>query len=146
MGIINANEIFENISLREVYNATARKVNLYVDGENMRFKGMTKTNRESDNAEERIARGSFAYIESLRQRLIAYLFRANGVCDFKNTFVFMDGKRPGNKITRVIDNTINHSIVRETLIKCCESHPNYTPVVLDYGESELFMYINRDRE
>ena len=163
MGIANCNKLFENINLRGLYNggnwpkASNGRINLYVDGENIRFKGMTNSNVESDNAERRIAQDAFAYLDRIRQRLTTHLFRRRYVDsgatsahrtkrDFDKVYVYMDGRRPHNKVTRIVNVTVDHSIIRNALMDICRMHaPLYEVVLLEYGESELFMYADRDK-
>ncbi|UDM55395.1 Fen-1 [Phenacoccus solenopsis nudivirus] len=140
MGIANFAKIFER-NPRGVYNARGKVVNLYVDGENLRFKGMTQKNRNRTNAEESIGRDAFFYLDSIQRRLSNYLN-----VKFQTIYVYMDGARPHNKCKRPVTDSFDHSVIRETLKSICASRePLYQVVQLDYGESELMMYKQRDR-
>jgi len=136
-----------------------------VDGENLRFKGMSADNLQRDNAELLIAQDSFNYMDRVRQRLATHLF-GKQYCgttlsdtattetsvasrkrrDFDNVYVFMDGQRPRNKVIRTTRIQVDHGLIRCALMAKCRDHaPLYKVVELVYGESELFMYLNRDR-
>lgn len=139
MGIGGGSQIIE-ILPNGLYNRNDLKcLNLYVDGELIRYKGQFKSNMVARCPEEAIAHSSFLYLRQRVDMLNNYLGKT-----FNNIYVFMDGKRVQNKIQRVYHSGINDFETRNYFKHLCHDN-KYTVVQLDEGESELQMYIKRDK-
>lgn len=139
MGIGGGTQIVELLP-RGLYNGQKLKVlNLYVDGEFIRFKGHFESNLTSRCPEEAIAQSSYSYLKKRILMLVNYFGKT-----FTNTYIFMDGKRVQNKIERVYHSGVNDYEIRTYFKRLC-SENKYTVVQLEDGESELHMYLKRDR-
>jgi len=114
-------------------------MNLYVDGEFVRFKGLTEGNKTQRNAEESIATEATKYLNVRILRLSKYLKKS-----FDNVYIYMDGKRVSNKGTRVYDSDVDTGLIRIIFKQQCECY-GYRVVQLNSGEGELQMYLDRDR-
>lgn len=113
--------------------------NLYIDGELVRFKGMTDQNKTQRNAEEAIARDGVKYLKNRISIIETYFGKT-----FDNIIVFMDGKRVHNKETRVYDTDVDVGLIRFIFKEACERE-RYHVKQLEFGEGELQMYIQRDK-
>lgn len=121
-------------------SAASDVVNLYVDGELIRYKGLTDHNKTQRDAEAQVATTSFNYLKTRVDRLSAYF----NIQKFTSVYVYMDGKRVSNKVVRTYpDEGLDVSTIRRVFKNLCESF-GYKVVQLEYGESELQMYIRRD--
>lgn len=139
MGVGGGSQIIEFLP-NGVYNGDClNSTNLYVDGELVRYKGQYESNMVARCPEEAIAQSSFLYLQKRVMMLVNYLGKT-----FNNVYVFMDGKRVENKIERVYNSGFNNYDIRNFFKRICSDN-NYRVVQLETGESELQMYIQRDR-
>ncbi|ATY70194.1 polh/gran [Tomelloso virus] len=139
MGIKNgAPNIIANIRCG-LYNTGAQKYKINVDGELMRYKGMIELNLCKNNAEEAIAATSFDYMKKLIDNI--ELLRGYRACE---VIVFMDGARVANKESNRADFKYDVGLIRLTFKLICSEY-GYTVNELQHGESELQMYLQRDK-
>lgn len=139
MGILNGNVIASNFK-NGLYNRTPESYDVYVDGELMRYKGMTSDNLTRHDAEHGIANSSFQYLCRLIRQLEEHLNkRPNRV------IVYMDGKRVTNKVSHTTDFQLDASLIRTLFIRLCIEAGMFVNH-LDQGESELQMHIKHDKE
>lgn len=134
-----AQKLIENLR-RGLYNRRVQHYQIYVDGELMRYKGMVASNMACHNACEAIATTGFDYMMSLIE-CIQDLFpcRADGV------IVYMDGQhRVKNKVVRVSSQPFDVDIIRNIFKGKCLMNGMEIVELLE-GESELQMYLQRDR-
>lgn len=139
MGIYNGTSII-SVLPPGLYNRTnIKSANLYVDGEFVRFKGQFERNLTERNAEEAVAATSFHYLADRVNLLATYIGRT-----FNSVYVFMDGKRPINKVQRAHNSFLNERETKNIFKIMCRDH-GFIVVQLETGESELQMYLRRDR-
>lgn len=124
-----------------LYRKDAKKIKLYVDGENLRHKGKISVNTLLHVPEPAIAKTSVDYLYGL-VLMLERIFRVS--IDPSNVIVFMDGKRVANKCARP-SSQFKESFIRNEFMRCCENC-GFTVKRLLYGESEMQMYAQRDRE
>lgn len=124
---------------RGLYHKKAKNFNIYVDGELMRYKGMIDENLSKTNAEEAIACSSFQYLKRMVNSIEDLL---GGRAKFVK--VFMDGARVNNKETKRSEFHFDACLIR-TLFKRLCALQHYSVDDLQYGESELQMYLTRDK-
>lgn len=139
MGILNGSLLLDRFYNGLYKRYYVKSMNLYVDGEFVRFKGLTEGNKTQRNAEEAIATEATKYLNVRILRLSKYLKKS-----FNNVYIYMDGKRVSNKVTRGYDNDIDTGLIRIMFKKQCECY-GYRVVQLNTGEGELQMYLERDR-
>lgn len=140
MGIKNgAPEIISNIR-RGLYNKRAKVYKIIVDGELMRYKGMIENNLTKHNAEEAIAATSFDYMKNMIDEIEVH-------CGYKakEIIVYMDGSRVFNKESNRSDFRFDASLIRTVFKSICYEY-GYTVRELAHGESELQMYLQRDKD
>lgn len=141
MGILGCNAILTDPRiLRGLYHARATRYNIYVDGELIRFKGMTNDNLTHRFVEETIARASHTYLQRLLNRVQRHLSKKPQL-----VMVYMDGERVINKTERKNVYEFDVALVRSVFVKLCRES-GYAVCLLTQGESELQMYLRRDRE
>lgn len=140
MGIKNGSKFYELFQYG-LYNKHPKNCNIYVDGEYIRHKGKTLDNTSLPNPEENIARSSFDYLNNIKNIIEQFTKR---IITPDKIFVYMDGKRIINKVTRSKDNRFDDSIIRETFIRLCAQY-GFTVCRLVDGEAELQMYLTRDK-
>lgn len=121
------------------YNKHAPTYNIVIDGEFMRHKGMVKYLDSNLTREVSMARKAFAYVCNLICKIQNHLEKAPA-----RIVIYMDGKRIPNKEVRVSATNYNRQLLRQTFIDCCEN-AFYEVVQLQEGESELVMYLERDK-
>lgn len=139
MGILNGNVIVGTFK-RGLYNRTPQSYEVYVDGELMRYKGMTSDNLSRHDAEHGVANSSFMYLCRLINQLEAHL----GKKPYQVT-VYMDGKRVTNKLSHVTDFQLDASLIRNLFIRLCIEAGMFVNH-LEYGESELQMHMKHNCE
>lgn len=139
MGILNRGMITDKFNNGLYKRTYCNYSNLYIDGELVRFKGMTDQNKTQRNAEEAIARDGVKYLRNRVNLLESYFGKT-----FDGIFVYMDGKRVHNKETRVYDTDVDIGLIRSTFKDACERE-HYRIVQLTSGEGELQMYLQRDK-
>lgn len=141
MGIKNGGNTILSFMQRGLFaNRDIKKYAIYVDGELMRYKGMTEQNLCSHNAEEAIANTSFQYM----QRLIRDIINMIGSRP-QDVYVYMDGARVNNKCAQALNFNFDASQIRAIFRMQCEDY-NYIVRALQYGESELQMYLQRNQD
>lgn len=148
MGINNGN-LFYPLFQRGVYNKNAKKINVYIDGECIRHKGKIAEKHSAQKPEEKkmkigseesIAIDAFHYMLGLYRKLT---FKLSGQLKASNVFVYMDGERVANKIVR-IPSEYDEKLIRSKFIEICQMN-SFNVIELKYGESELMMYMDRDK-
>lgn len=139
MGILNGNIIL-NTFQRGLYNRFATNYEIRVDGELLRYKGMTGANMAKHDAEHAVANGSFTYLCRLINQLEIHLGKKP-----HQVTVYMDGKRVTNKIIHATNFQLDASLIRNIFTKMCEGAGMFVEN-LEYGESELQMHIKRNQE
>lgn len=140
MGILNGNVIVGRFK-EGLYNRTPESYEVYVDGELMRYKGMTSDNLTKHDAEHAVANSSFLYLCRLIRQLEEHLDKKPYQVN-----VYMDGKRVTNKVAHTTDFQLDASLIRNLFIRLCIESGMFVNH-LEHGESELQMHIkhNRDR-
>lgn len=139
MGIGGGSQIIQ-LMPKGLYNRNRLvSTNLYVDGELVRYKGQYESNMVARCPEEAIAKASFLYLCSRTAMLATHFGKT-----FTNKIVYMDGSRVQNKIERIHQSNVNDYDTRKFFKQMCLVN-NYKVVQLDVGESELQMYIQRDK-
>lgn len=138
MDTTNRSAIIEHFFNGLYKRSRCERSNLYVDGELVRFEGMTDQNTTRRNAEECIAREAVKYLKTRVERLIEYF-----EMPFDNIFVYMDGARVDNKESRTCNTDVDVGLIREIFKENCQRE-SYLVVQLEYGKSELQMYLQRD--
>lgn len=139
MGIKNGGSTILSFIQRGLYQKTAKHYGIYIDGELMRYKGMIESNLTAHNAEEAIAVTSFLYL----QRIIENIQKFVGT-PAHDVYVYMDGKRVNNKCAQVLNFNFDASHIRSLFARQCMDI-GYNVKMLQHGESELQMYLERDR-
>lgn len=140
MGILNGSVIVDYF-LRGRYNARRpARYNVYVDGELMRYKGMVTENLSRHDAEEAIAHTSITCLMRILSTIEQYLGGKP-----ESVFVYMDGARVTNKVVNRPEFKFDASLIRQTFATFCRDFGMHIRQ-LDYGESELQMYLQRDTE
>lgn len=140
MGILNGSVIVDYF-LRGRYNARRPiRYNVYVDGELMRYKGMITENLSRHDAEEAIAHTSISHL----MRILSTIEQRFGGKP-ESIFVYMDGARVTNKVVNRPEFKFDASLIRQTFATFCRDFGMHIRQ-LDYGESELQMYLQRDIE
>lgn len=117
-----------------------RTVTIYVDGELIRYKGMTQDNLTCHEAEEAIADTSYRYLASLKNDIETHLRHR-----VTEVVVYMDGERVINKTTDRPSFRFDAGVIRRLFGSQCTAN-GMRMVWLDEGESEIQMYLNRNRE
>lgn len=112
---------------------------IYVDGELIRHKGMIAQNLVQTHPEEAIAHTSFKYLNNLVSSVERHLKRSP-----KQVIVYLDGKRVRNKITNRPEFSYDSGLIRNVFKLLCVE-VGFVIKELEYGESELMMYLERDR-
>lgn len=138
MGIKNGSTII-NFVQRGLYNKNPKTYNILVDGELMRYKGMNDDNITKHNTEEAIAATSYDYLRRTIKTIELWIGRKTD-----SVIVYMDGARVLNKVTNRADFDYDAALIRTVFKMLCREH-GYTVIELDYGESELQMYLNRNK-
>lgn len=118
---------------------------IYIDGELMRYKGMVATNLSLHNACEAITNTSFSYMMNM-VRAIDQLINTNDAQ--RHIVVYMDGRqRVRNKVirTNTSTNQFDTQLIRDLFTAKCVMSGCITIKALQEGESELQMYLQRDR-
>lgn len=124
-----------------LYNKNAKNIKIYVDGELIRHKGKTKDNIEKPEPEQFIAMSSFKYLINIIRKIESIVKITIKPTD---VHVFMDGNRVLDKIFRKSDPRFKDSIIKQCFVSLCVNY-NYNVVRLIDGESELQMYLLRDK-
>nr|AHW98242.1 flap endonuclease [Nilaparvata lugens endogenous nudivirus] len=138
MGILDGYTIVNHFT-QGLYNKKPKHYNVYVDGKLMRYKGMIAENLTLPAPEEAIAHTSFQSLV----RILAALDTHLGL-PYSKVFVYMDGERVRNKTCDRPMFPYDTSLIRTTFKHYCIDL-NYTVIELNYGESELQMYLDRDK-
>nr|WOJ45343.1 polh/gran [Apis mellifera nudivirus] len=121
-----------------LYVRTPKSYNIYVDGELIRYKGMVTENLTKTDAELAIARTSFLYLRKLLESVEMHLHKRSS-----RTIVYMDGARVANKVADRPEFMFDASLIRSTFSAYCLDN-GIEMRHLEYGESELQMYLMRD--
>lgn len=138
MGIKNGSSLMPFIRTG-IYNRKAANYKIIVDGEFMRYKGMTESNLTKHNLEEAVAASSYDYLHKTLHTIEMLLgHRASGI------IVFMDGSRVMNKETSRADFNFDVQLIRTIFKSLCQEH-GLAVNELHHGESELQMYLQRDK-
>lgn len=121
-----------------LYNHNIKQYNIYIDGELMRYKGLSDDNLLS--SPECIAQLAHNYMVGIISDITKMFGKmALGV------FVYMDGpKRVRNKTLARAEYTMNTEIIRAYFKDICKN-TGFPIVELDCGEAELTMYLQRDQ-
>lgn len=139
MGIHGRGIILEHI-VCGAYNKRGKKRALYVDGELVRYRGMCQDNMNKYNAESEIAMTSFGYLKNLKSVIETH------ICEPIDTIVvYLDGRRLVQKVKRPTEERLNQNLVRDLFKELC-TNEGYTVNQLANGESELQMYLKRNKE
>lgn len=112
--------------------------NIYVDGELIRYKGMIVENLTRSDAELAIAHTSYLYLRRLLGSVECHLGKRA-----ERIVVYMDGARVANKVTDRPEFMYDASLIRSTFSAYCLDN-GIEMRHLEYGESELQMYLMRD--
>lgn len=139
MGIKNGAPSIVQIFRNGLFNTRADNYKIIVDGELMRYKGMIENNLKKHNAEEAIAASSFDYMKNIIRQIELFIGKKS-----KDVVVFMDGCRVFNKESGRADFHFDAGLIRHIFKNLCWEY-GYTVNELDHGESELQMYLQRDR-
>lgn len=139
MGILNGNVIVGRFK-DGLYNRTPESYEVYVDGELMRYKGMTSDNLARHDVEHGVANSSFLYLCRLIRQLEEHLNKK----PYQVT-VYMDGKRVTNKVSHMTDFQLDTNLTRTLFIRLCIEGGMFVNH-LDQGESELQMHMKHNRE
>lgn len=138
MGILNGSRIMINFKTG-LYKFDPENYNIYVDGELIRYKGMIEENLSKHDAEEAIALASFQYLTRLIKSIELLLKRrANQVT------VYLDGSRVTNKVVNRPEFKFDAGLIRRIFAIFCTEN-NMKIINLNHGESELQMYLKRDK-
>uniref|UniRef100_A0A0C9RDR3 GacG_0 protein n=1 Tax=Fopius arisanus TaxID=64838 RepID=A0A0C9RDR3_9HYME len=137
MGILNGNVIVSRFK-DGLYNRTPESYEVYVDGELIRYKGMTSNNLTRHDAEHGIANSSFLYLCRLIRQLEEHLNKPP-----HRVTVYMDGKRVTNKICHFTDFQFDVSLIRTLFTTLCIESGMFVNH-LDEGESELQMHMKHN--
>jgi hypothetical protein len=116
-----------------------KSYNIYVDGELIRYKGMISDNLTKHDAEEAIAKTSYDYLINLIK-----LIRNHFNMSPNSVIVYLDGRRVTNKVVDRSDFKFDAGLIRAVFEMYCKDN-GMDVKKLEVGDSELFMYINRDR-
>lgn len=138
MGISTGSKIIPWF-FRGLYNQCPSHYDVYVDGELMRYKGMIHKNLTLAAPEEAIAHTAFECLNNTLTSLESML-----VMSAKHVYVYMDGERVRNKTYDRAPTPLNSSLIRFTFKGLCHNI-GYIVRELNYGESELQMYLDRER-
>lgn len=139
MGIMNgARSIIAQLPAGLYVRRPSEAYNIYVDGELIRYKGMIAENLTKSDAEMAIARTSYLYIQRLLKAVERHLGRRAN-----RTIVYMDGARVANKVSDRPEFLFDASLIRSAFSAYCIDN-GLEVRHLDYGESELQMYLMRD--
>lgn len=122
------------------YNKDAKKFVIYVDGENIRYRGMISSNLTTHNVEEAIALTSFEYLKNCVRKIELLLGKLS-----EDVIVYMDGKRVSNKTANRAVFKYDATLIREIFKGICAKH-GYSVIDLRHGESELQMYLQRKKD
>lgn len=139
MGILHGSLLLDHFYNGLYSRTNNHRMNLYVDGEFIRFKGMTEGNMIQRDSEEAVAVVAASYLKSRVDRLSDYFQK-----QFDTVYVYMDGDRVKNKIQRTYDNDMDVGRIRCVFSKRC-AYLGYEIIQLNQGEAELQMYLKRDR-
>lgn len=140
MGLLNGNRIVEYFQ-RGLYNHGPETYVISVDGELIRYKGMVSSNLTRHDAEEAIAQTSYGYLVHTVMWIERYMGRSA-----QEVIVYMDGARVANKTVKGRpDSNVDNGLIRTTFARLCAEH-GYSVHALGHGESELQMYLQRNRD
>lgn len=153
MGIINAATIIEQFAGKQrrdnneiyerpksLYNAAPRLYNIVFDGEMMRYKGYVDTAVNCESPEFTIA----AIAKNCTHSTVEEIKNVMSKEPYE-VIVYMDGQRVPNKVKRLDPNpNLNKTLIRHNYIEMCRQL-DYKVVLLERGEAELHMYIQRDK-
>lgn len=139
MGIKNGAPTIITINRRGLYNKRPHKYKINVDGEFMRYKGMIEINLTKHNAEEAIAATSFDFMKRLIDEIELHLGRKAS-----EVVIYMDGTRVFNKESGRADFKFDAGLIRMVFKTICSEY-GFTVIELQHGESELQMYLQRDK-
>lgn len=104
----------------------------------MRYKGMVTENLSRHDAEEAIAHTSMTYLMRILSTIEQYFGGKP-----ESIFVYLDGARVTNKVVNRPEFKFDASLIRQTFATFCRDYGMHIRQ-LDYGESELQMYLQRD--
>jgi hypothetical protein len=142
MGIKNRNGIMDKIGGIGTYHKKAPNYTIYVDGELIRYKGMVSVNLSKHCCEEPIAATSFEFLKNTLQKIQLKMLNKQ----WDSVVVYMDGARVQNKVYRAHPElNFDASLVRKLFKEMCIHTGGYEVIELQYGESELQMYLQRDK-
>lgn len=112
-----------------------------VDGSLLNFKGLCaiKFAESQSQLEMHIAKLSTNYVNRRIKDIQSMIGKPP-----KQIIIYMDGRRPRNKKQNKSNFKHNVRLAHKYFIQFCEKE-SYTVVQLEEGESELWMYLNRDK-
>lgn len=139
MGIKNGAPTILSFMRKGIYNRNCGKYKIMIDGEYMRYKGMIESNLTKHNAEEAIAATSYDYMHNIIHNIEGLIGRCAD-----EIRVFMDGTRVSNKETCRADFKFDAGLIRTIFKSICMEH-GHSVIELQHGESELQMYLQRDK-
>lgn len=140
MGLKYGARKFLELLRHGLYNHGARTYTIYVDGELMRYKGLIANNMSLHNACDAIANTAFDYMMHMVRDIESLM-----AVSAKEIVVYMDGtKRIHNKVIRTTCNQFDTQLIRNLFKSKCILN-KLSVCELSTGESELQMYIQRDR-
>lgn len=122
-----------------LYRHNVDTYTIYIDGELMRYKGVVAKNLSTHNICENIADTSFDYMTSMISHIENMMS-----CKATDVLVYMDGTRVKNKIIRNTSSSYDVTVVRNMFMSKCVLN-NIKVHQLEHGESELQMYLQRNR-
>lgn len=116
-----------------------KRIGIYLDAEYLHYKGRLSDALNSSNAEFEIATIATKFTNELVQK-IKKMF---GKCQY-TVYAYFDGIRNNNKEARIYDGSLDKGEIVK-LFKTSLGKENIEIVQLNFGESELLMYKERDR-
>lgn len=127
---------------RGLYNYHGACYNISVDGELMRYSGCTEENLAHAQCEAMIADTAIRSTNSVIDRVKRFM----GPREPKHIYIYMDGLRVENKVTRPSNSVYSNSVVRTLYCHGINLDSRYILKMLNSGESELKMYLERDTD
>ena len=125
---------------RGVFHKDAPNYNINVDGECLRYKGLVDDTWTLPDAEKRIAERSVECLKNIVEETQTYMGGKAPQC----VKVYLDGLRPPNKTTERAPKQFDSNLIKGHFKFYCMNE-KYILHDLDEGESELKMYLQRDR-
>lgn len=146
MGIKRGVDSFRAAFSTGLYNnkqLTANDVRVYVDGDNLLYKGFVTSAKLSTDAERSIAFHGVRFLDNL----VSVLAETLGISTRlgrRVTVVLDANQRVANKEWRIDHHPLDRERLRTIYCRLCEDR-GYNVQALQEGEAELQMYLQRDR-